>query len=62
MCVTIQRLDNEGGVYMLWTILIILLIIWALGFALHIAGGIIHVLLVVAAIVLVIKLVTGGKK
>ena len=34
---------------MLWTIFVILLILWLLGFSLHIAGGLIHILLVVAA-------------
>lgn len=44
---------------MLWTILIILLILWILGFSFHIAGGLVHILLVIAAIVLVIKLIKG---
>ncbi|TAJ98490.1 MAG: lmo0937 family membrane protein [Candidatus Manganitrophaceae bacterium] len=44
---------------MLWTIFIILLILWALGFSLHLAGGLIHALLVVAAVLLVVQLVTG---
>lgn len=46
---------------MLETILIILVILWALGlFAFH-AGGIIHVLLVIALIVLVIRLLQGRR-
>ena len=45
---------------MLWTIIVILLVLWLLGFSVfHIAGGLIHILLVIAVIVLVIKLVTG---
>jgi hypothetical protein len=44
---------------MLWTIFVILLILWLLGFSLHIAGGLIHLLLVVALVVLVINLVSG---
>jgi hypothetical protein len=44
---------------MLWTIFVVLLILWLLGFSLHIAGGLIHILLVVALIVLVINLVSG---
>lgn len=45
---------------MLWTLAIILLILWALGFfAFHVAGGLIHVLLVIALIVIVWRLVTG---
>jgi hypothetical protein len=46
---------------MLWTIFVILLILWILGFSLHVAGSLIHLLLVVALIVLVINLVTGRR-
>ncbi len=47
---------------MLWTIVVILLVLWALGFlAFQIGGGLIHLLLVIAAIVLVYRLVTGRK-
>lgn len=46
---------------MLWTILVILLVLWGLGLALNIAGGLIHVLLVVAVIILIIRLITGKK-
>ena len=46
---------------MLWTIFVVLLILWLLGFSLHIAGGLIHILLVVALIVLVINLVSGRR-
>lgn len=34
---------------MLWTIFVVLLILWLLGFSLHIAGGLIHLLLVSGA-------------
>jgi hypothetical protein len=44
---------------MLWTIVVILLILWALGFAIHIGGGLIHILLVIALIVIVIRLLQG---
>ena len=46
---------------MLWTIFIVLLILWLLGFSLHVAGGLIHLLLVVALVVLVINLVSGRR-
>jgi hypothetical protein len=46
---------------MLWTVLVILLVLWLLGFIGHIGGGLIHLLLVVAAIVLVINLVQGRR-
>ena len=46
---------------MLWTIFVILLVLWILGFSFHIAGGLIHLLLVIALIVLVFNLVTGRR-
>jgi hypothetical protein len=46
---------------MLWTIVAIFLILWLLGFTMHIGGGLIHLLLVVAVIVFVINLVTGRR-
>ena len=46
---------------MLWTIIVILLILWLLGFSFHVAGSLIHLLLVVAVVVLVINLVTGRR-
>jgi uncharacterized protein DUF5670 len=46
---------------MLWTILVILLVLWLLGFLAHIGGGMIHLLLVVAAVVLIINLVSGRR-
>jgi hypothetical protein len=53
-------LDTQE-ISMLWTIFVILLILWLLGFSLHIAGGLIHLLLVVALVVLVINLVSGRR-
>jgi hypothetical protein len=45
---------------MLWAIVVILLILWLLGFAVFsVAGGFIHLLLIIALIVLVIQLVSG---
>jgi hypothetical protein len=46
---------------MLWTIFVILLVLWLLGFSFHIAGSLIHLLLVVALIVLVINLISGRR-
>jgi hypothetical protein len=46
---------------MLWTIFIILVVLWLLGFSLHIAGGLIHILLVVALVVLVFNLISGRR-
>ncbi|HEY7056675.1 MAG TPA: lmo0937 family membrane protein [Vicinamibacterales bacterium] len=46
---------------MLWTIVVLLLILWLLGFSLHVAGGLIHILLVVALIVIILRLLTGRR-
>ena len=46
---------------MLWTLLVILFVLWLLGLATNVVGGLIHVLLVVALIVLVYQLITGRR-
>ena len=46
---------------LLWTIVVVLAILWLLGFSLHVGGGLIHLLLVVALVVLVINLI-GGRR
>ena len=46
---------------MLWTIVALFLILWLLGFTLHIGGSLIHLLLVLAVVVFVINLVTGRR-
>lgn len=43
---------------MLWTIFVVLLVLWLLGFSFSLGGGLIHVLLVIALVVLVIRLLT----
>jgi hypothetical protein len=46
---------------MLWTIIVILFILWLLGFSLHVGGGLIHILLVLAVIVLIFNLLSGRR-
>jgi hypothetical protein len=46
---------------MLWTIIVVLFILWILGFSLHIGGGLIHILLVLAVIVLIFNLLSGRR-
>jgi hypothetical protein len=47
---------------MLWTFVLILLILWALGFATsYTMGGLIHLLLVIALVVVVVRLLQGRK-
>ena len=46
---------------MLWTVFAILLILWLLGFGFHVGGGLSHLVLVIAAIVLVFNLLSGRR-
>ncbi|HXA20445.1 MAG TPA: lmo0937 family membrane protein [Thermoanaerobaculia bacterium] len=46
---------------MLWLLIMLLVILWLAGFAMHWGGPLIHLLLVVAVIVLVIQLITGRR-
>jgi hypothetical protein len=47
---------------MLWTIAVILFILWLLGFfAFHVGGGLIHILLVIAVIVIIWNLLSGRR-
>lgn len=43
---------------MLWTIIVILVVLWLLGFSLNVGGNLIHTLLVIALIVFIAKLLT----
>jgi len=50
------------GAYMLWTIFIMLLVLWLLGLvSSYTLGGYIHILLLVAIVVLVVNLLTGRR-
>ncbi|MFB4162793.1 lmo0937 family membrane protein [Alteribacillus sp. JSM 102045] len=44
---------------MLWTLIGILIALWLLGLVFEIAGGLVHILLVVALVVLIYRLITG---
>jgi len=46
---------------MLWTLLLVLLILWALGFGFGVVGNLVHILLVVAVVVLVVQLLQGRR-
>lgn len=47
---------------MLWTVFVILVILWLLGFSFHIAGSLIYILLVAALIVLLYNLLGGRRR
>lgn len=46
---------------MLWTLVVLLLFLWALGLAFKIAAGAIHVLLVIAVVLIIVNLITGRR-
>ena len=46
---------------MLWTIFVVLVILWLLGFSLQVVGGLIYLLLVAAVAVLIYNLVSGRR-
>jgi hypothetical protein len=46
-----------GG--LLWTIIVVMVVLWLLGFTMHVGGGLIHLLLVIAVVLLVVNLLTG---
>ncbi|SIT89392.1 lmo0937 family membrane protein [Edaphobacillus lindanitolerans] len=45
----------------LWFIILALIVFWVLGLAFKVAGGLIHILLVVAAVLFIISLFTGRR-
>ncbi len=47
---------------MLWTLMVLLVLFWLLGFAFDVAGGLIHLLLVIAAVLFVVNLISGRRK
>jgi Family of unknown function (DUF5670) len=46
---------------MLWTLAAVLLVLWLLGFSMHVGGGLIHALLVIALVVVVFNFISGRR-
>ena len=44
---------------LIWGLVVLLVVLWLLGFAIHIGGGLIHLLLVIAVILVVFNIITG---
>jgi hypothetical protein len=54
--------QRSKGIGMLWALVVILVVLWLAGFlVVHVGGALIHLLLVIAAIVLIYQLVTGRR-
>ena len=45
----------------LWIIIVVLVVLWLAGFTMHVGGGLIHLLIVIAVIVLIFQLITGRR-
>jgi hypothetical protein len=60
-----RSLSTEIGSWeetdMLWALIVLLVLLWLLGFSLNVAGGLIHLLLVIALIVLLFQLLSGRR-
>jgi fatty acid desaturase len=54
-----QKKNKEAS--MIWTIVLILFVLWLLGFFAFHVGGLVHVLLVIALIVVIVRLLQGRK-
>jgi hypothetical protein len=50
-----------GLANILWLVLVVLVVLWLLGFVMNIGGGLIHILIVVAVIILVYNLLVGRR-
>jgi hypothetical protein len=53
-----QGACGASGINMLWTIFVVLLVLWLLGLTLHIGGVLIHLLVILAVIILLYNLIT----
>jgi hypothetical protein len=58
----LSEADINEEFEMLYTVAVVLLVLWLLGFfALHVGGGLIHLLLVIAIIIVVFQLISGRR-
>jgi hypothetical protein len=53
--------QTEKETVMLYTMIGVLLVLWVLGLSMHVGGGLIHALLVIAAVIFVFNLVSGRR-
>jgi len=59
---TRDRKNRKKEAIMLWTIAVVFLVLWAMGFvAFHVTTGFVHLLLLAAAVVVVLQLVSGTR-
>jgi 4-hydroxybenzoate polyprenyltransferase len=51
-----------GLLSILWTIVVILVVLWLIGLIVHIGGTFIHILLIIAVIVIIYNLITHSRR
>jgi hypothetical protein len=51
--------EEEHMAGLIWGIIVVLFVFWVLGFAVHVGGGLIHILLLIALVLLVFNVLTG---
>jgi hypothetical protein len=58
---SLQKLEEikEKMAGLIWGVIVVLFVLWVLGFAIHIGGAFIHILLVIAVVLLVFNILTG---
>jgi Family of unknown function (DUF5670) len=54
--------ELKEGKTMLWTIIGLLILFWVLGLMFHLVGGIVHILLVIAVVLIILKLISGRNR
>lgn len=47
---------------LLWTVITVLVVLWLVGFLMHVGGSLIYLLLVIALALFVFNLITGGRR
>jgi hypothetical protein len=58
-CLRAQETGENAFMQLIWTLIVILFVLWLVGLVAHIGGGLIHILLVIAIILVVFNLLTG---
>jgi hypothetical protein len=53
---------EERGIIMIWTIIGVIILLWVLGLVFKVAAGFIHILLIIAVILILVKVFKGGNR
>ena len=56
-----HRKEEKAMLNLLWIVAVLFALMWLFGFALHIGGGLIHVLIVLAVIAVLVRVITGNR-